>query len=645
MSSKANLTCMILAGVAVCLIWAAVLDQAEDSVFARVPYLDEINYLDRAAEIRAGQWQSPRPYVMSPLYPWFLVLVGGGDQPDEGFVYPAASLRGVRILHIACWCGIVLLLRLLAGRHLGPLVSSERWRSLLVWTPALLFALYRPAAIFSLSILLELPLTLLLTLALWLASRDDRAARLADFFFLGLILGSAALLRGTVLLLLPVLLWWRLGGRRGWGPAAVAVGLAAVGLLLVVGPGIVHNSRLAGRPAGPFLNGGMNLYIGNGPDANGFFVGATTGDWRRDPAGTDHLATRLGVPAVSTAEADRIWTDLAWQEIRRDPGRALGLWLKKFWLFLQGAEVDQLAPQAGWIRSVPLLRLFIIPFGLISTLGLTGLILLWRRNPQVRLWSALLILLVAGQSVFFMVSRYRLVILPLLCLLAGAGLTRLRPAPKKFWLVLAAVFVLVLPWGLQSVRDMIADQALANEGRRWLAVAETEQPGDALARAEDLYLRSLATDPDYAAPYMGMVAVLEAAHRNEQAEIWLRKGIANVKSDRNLRKALISILLQKGRHQEALQELNACLAGWPADADCLHNLAVLLAGSGQQNGAQAAARQLLASHPDDPRGYVDLGVLLAREGKGEQARMIFEQGLERLPDHPDLLENLSRVAE
>ena len=45
------------------------LPQAERSVFGRVPILDEVYYLDRAAELRGPLAFPPEPFFMSPLYP------------------------------------------------------------------------------------------------------------------------------------------------------------------------------------------------------------------------------------------------------------------------------------------------------------------------------------------------------------------------------------------------------------------------------------------------------------------------------------------------------------------------------------------------------------------------------------------------
>ncbi|MBE0564866.1 MAG: phospholipid carrier-dependent glycosyltransferase, partial [Krumholzibacteria bacterium] len=165
---------VLLAVVAAASLWVPLLRQAERSVFARVPVLDEVWYLDRAAALDGLAAPRGEPTFMSPLYPVLIKLAGSGQPVPDDRVVPAAQLRGLRLLQIACWAGTVLLLRLLAGRLLPAGAPRRSW---LVWLPPLLFVFYRPAAVYALAVLLELPLVFLLTLALWLLVLLPRSRR------------------------------------------------------------------------------------------------------------------------------------------------------------------------------------------------------------------------------------------------------------------------------------------------------------------------------------------------------------------------------------------------------------------------------------------------------------------------------------
>ena len=106
--------------------------------------------------------------------------------------------------------------------------------------------------------------------------------------------------------------------------------------------------------------------------------------------------------------------------------------------------------------------------------------------------------LLAVQSVFFVVSRYRLSLVPALALLAGLAAARLlaegaiagrRP---RMWLLAAVPAALVaVPWGLGDIRRDWQSMAAANEALRWAETGRGERDDAALARAESLYRRAL----------------------------------------------------------------------------------------------------------------------------------------------------------
>lgn len=627
--------------------WTLALPRAEKTIFARVPLLDEIYYLDRAADLAgASTVDESQPYFVSPLYPRLLSGVGVDSSVPENRVFQPADLRAVRVFQIGLWLGTALLLRLIAGRAFRDDDENRTLAEPWLWLPTLLFMSYRPAAIYSLTILLELPLVFLLTcyLALLVFPRSRWWVALG----LGVVVGTATLLRGTAFALLPaalVILWRSSPGSRS---RVRQIGLLTLGALVVLGPAVVHNSRLAGRLCGPTLNGGVNLFVGNGPQANGFYVAAIPGDWRSDPAGREYLTEVLGRPAIDLAEADRFWMQAALDSMADAPFRTLALWAKKVWLHLQGWEIDQLTPLAGWARDVGWLRWLVTPYWMLVAAAIVGL---WNgrgTGAPVVIWGGLLLLLIGTQSFFFVVSRYRLVLVPLLALLAAGaagGLSRGSwSAGRLFRQVFApglVACILVVPWGLGSVQEMWRTLADANEARRWAMVGEAEADAAALARAEMLYQRVLSTNPPTPAVWLGLAAVLDLQDDQRGREEILTRALLYAQGDLDIRKSLISLLLAQGRHQEALVQVTALLRDHPGDGDTLHNSVILLAESGRRAAALAAADRLIEAQPSDPRGYLDKGILLARAGRVDEARQAFASGLEACPEHPDLLKNLS----
>ncbi len=234
--------------------WAVMLHQAEDSVFSRVPLLDERQYLESARDIpangRDGLKSPERPFFMSPLYPRVLRTLGVKADPDD-LVIPPKTLLPLRLFQILLWLGTLVLLRRLAGRLFAPQTGPG---SVWLWLPSFLFLLYGPLAIYTMMALVEMPLVFLLTLFLYLCTGQNRVW--SRVLLMGLVLGLAVLLRGSLMVLLPVgmlALCNAVGSKLiRWS----AVGVFLLTVMLVLSPAVWHNSRLTGQLSPPTVNGG-----------------------------------------------------------------------------------------------------------------------------------------------------------------------------------------------------------------------------------------------------------------------------------------------------------------------------------------------------------------------------------------------------
>jgi Flp pilus assembly protein TadD len=165
-----------------------------------------------------------------------------------------------------------------------------------------------------------------------------------------------------------------------------------------------------------------------------------------------------------------------------------------------------------------------------------------------------------------------------------------------------------------------------------------------LDRAEELYREAIDRGADGAAPWLGLATLLDERDAASEAIEVLGRGVLHEDRNLELRKVLVSSLLEQGRPDEALVRLQALLARWPDDPDALHNMTILLARGGRLPEAVAHAERLVAVAPGDPRGYNDLGILLARLGRTEEAAAVFRRGLEAVPGNEELRRNLATLA-
>jgi len=417
-------------------------------------------------------------------------------------------------------------------------------------------------------------------------------------------------------------------------------------MLLVIAPFTVYNSLRVGQMAPPALNGGVNLYIGNGPGATGFFEPFVGFDAENDPSGAKYLSQKYGKTITDPWTANQLWMGDGRQAILDDPARALGLWLRKVRLHFVAIEIPQISAISTWQKQAPLLRGLIVPWAFFAAAGLAGGVLSWRRYPRLAPWLIAVLLLVAVQSLFFVVTRYRIILVPALALAAVAMLRELTQRRWQSYVLLAAATLLVWPWGLDGVRRNFTVGALDNEAIRWEHTAKAADPAAAdgdLFVAENLYRQSISIADNRVDPWQGLGRVLWLRNERTAAIDALNEGLNNVQAKQVLRDDLIAMLVRQGRLSEALPYLEKALQGAPDDAGHLHNTAIALSEAGQLQEAAVVAQKLITAHPTDARGYFDLGVVYARSGLLVEARDVFAAGLQQAPNHRELTRNLARI--
>ncbi len=630
--------------------WGLFWHQSAESVLTRVPLLDENWYLHEAARLRTEGGPGDVPFVMSPGYP-LLVALSGGEAPSSGVL--AAHPRGLLAVQALAWIACGLLVGSVVHRAGRRAELAECVALTVGIASALLFLLYRPAAIYARTVLLEVPLTALVTAALVVAV-SARPGVIGRAVLAGVCLGLAASLRAHVLVLLIVLLpaIWAGGAnvRRRVAAASVLVVLALLPVILAS----VHNTRTTGRLAGPSFNAGVNLYLGQQPAAGGLFTTLEGFDLASDPSGTSYLSARLGRVVDGPAEADRLWRAEARDLVARAPGRALAGWLRKVWLHAQGWEVAQVTPLAAWPEEAPVLRLLPVPWSLLVILAVSGgaacLAASGERARQAAFWLVAVALVVSVQSLFFVVSRYRLVLSPALAVLAGLGCVALLSArgaqSRRRRLAsagaLVAALLLTVPWGLDAVQKTWRGLEDLNLARRLLVVAD---PGHR-DRADTLLASACGAVPGRTAVWQLRAENLVESGRPDGALTVLADGILQVSEPAALERMRISLLRGTGRLDQAEALAQAYLRDEPDDLDMLHDLAVMQGERGHWTSVEATARRLQAVAPADHRGWLDLAVALARQQRREDAMAVLRAGLDQVVDPAGrslLEENLRRL--
>jgi dolichyl-phosphate-mannose-protein mannosyltransferase/tetratricopeptide repeat protein len=397
--------------------------ELQGTPFFSVLIVDGARYDEWAQQIASGQFLGSDTFYQTPLYPYLLA----GLYKLAG--HHVLLVRIVQGMLGACSC----VLLAVAGRHF----FSARVGLI----AGLLLAIY-PEAIFwdglvqKSSLDLFLMTALLATLGAFLTERRGRWLIAA-----GVAMGAFVLNRENARILYPIVIIWLVAFFRdvplrrraawlGMVTAAVAIVLVPVGIrnYAVGGEFFISTSQL-----------GSNFYIGNHQGATGTY----------DPLVADHgnplderedataLAERATGRTLSPGAVSSYWFDRAVDEIRRAPRAWLRLAGRKILLTMNAGELvdtesmDEYSQYSHTLRALQWMS-----FGIVLPLAVLGAWITRRRWRSLALLYGAAAGLILSVVIFYVVSRYRFPMIPVLLLFAGAalgGLSQIR-SEWRHWL-------------------------------------------------------------------------------------------------------------------------------------------------------------------------------------------------------------------
>lgn len=389
-----------------------------------VPVVDARTHHEEALRLLGDSDEEDTPYWKAPLYPWLLAgiyhLAGPGPTAPRIFQFLLGCLSAILVFHIA----------------------RRVFESPAAWLAAAITAGY-PLLIYFEGQLLIPPLAIFLNLSALLALLRGAGKRNQWWWLLaGMLIGLSALARTQILLFVPAAAGWVFFVTRSatddrqhrTGFRALALLLAPVVALLAVST--IRNWRVSGEWVLVSTNAGINYYVGNGPKADGITAVPVGPRW-------DRLLRR----PLQEVEGDRPVSHRAqsgffFREVlrfaRREPMRFLHLQLRKSYLFWSALEMRNNIDIYFFKRYSQLLRLGVhrlgpigFPFGLLAPLALCAILRPPKATDQQGGHQAGRMLLVLylltymiAVSTFFVCTRFRLPVVPVLICFAADGIVR-----------------------------------------------------------------------------------------------------------------------------------------------------------------------------------------------------------------------------
>ena len=370
---------------------------------------DEAHYHEWALKMVNGQWGRGTAFFTTPLYAYFLAFM---------YLVGSQSIAFVRFINVIMGIGTIIL-TFLTARKLLTRNASLIAVVLLGFCTAPIFYEWFPE---------KTSLVLFLSaLSFYLVTQAAGSHKPWLWLAAGLSVGLACLGHMLLLVIVPAVWIYLFCNNEGpIGSTIKALGWFTVGFFVAVAPATIHNYIQDKDFVLISSNGGQNFYVSN-------HAGNFTGEYISPPFSIANIdneeanfkkeAERRTQRTMKPSEVSRFWFRQGWVEIMEEPGLAL----MRFWNRLRwatGAEEPSDTRTFEFYQArYGILRLPFWGFGLVSCLGLVGLVLTLRKRSYVVLTSFSL-LFIGGLSLFFVYGRYRLPLLIPLSMLAAITLCR-----------------------------------------------------------------------------------------------------------------------------------------------------------------------------------------------------------------------------
>jgi hypothetical protein len=373
-------------------------------------------YDDWAQRILSGQFTDHLAFYGLPGYAYLLAALYklAGYGPFIPALLQALLDAGTATLiykiSVAIFPGIGLRRAQIAG-----LVAAAGW------------AFFVPAQTYAAILMPSVWLVFIFWLILWRIISQKNAPGKSEALILGLLVGLTATAIATILFLIPLLisaivLKPAISTHSQFRTRISALVLLFLGAAVGTSPCWVHNCLVAQDRVFLSAHSGINFWIGNNPAASGyprFPPGLRAGQAAMLQDSIDTAESAAGHP-LKRGEVSHYWSAKARDYIERDPAawlRLLALKLRTFWSAFQYDDLSIITILREQKVTFPG-----IYFGLVATLALPMMLLLWNTAPLSRWITVAIVLHLLALLPVFTTERYRLPIVPGLLVFAAFGL-------------------------------------------------------------------------------------------------------------------------------------------------------------------------------------------------------------------------------
>lgn len=380
---------------------------------------DSAMYDNWAREIATGAKSTAEAFYMGPLYPYFMAFF---YNVPKGHTFTVLVAQAI-ISSISC------LLLFFIAKKIFDRATALIAAGLFIFYPVLIFY---DGCILSESLLIFLHLATVYSVLIAVENRNY-----GWWILVGILTGLAALGRANILLFTFLFLLVyaivdkskrkktkaRKHKRRSQREYQLGYSLliCIAATFLVILPVTIRNYSVSKDFVLITSNFGFNFYIGNNPNAPGEYETPKEVVLDSDLTGKLTAESQRG-HSLKPSEVSEFWFSQAMKFAKNEPVPFLTLFMKKLLLFWNGYEIPQAENFYFSQRYSPLLRIPGMIFGVIAPLGLLGLIISFKNWRQVYSLYIFIISYMLSVAIFFVVSRFRIHVVPFLIIFGASGI-------------------------------------------------------------------------------------------------------------------------------------------------------------------------------------------------------------------------------
>jgi len=549
-------------------------------LFYDAPGDDVLYYQAWAEQIANGDWKGSGVFYGMPLYAYFLAMIKRLCLGVPVFIRIAhlilGSLNCVLIFTIA---------QKLFSRNTAILAGLLGASNFLL--------IYYDWLMTPVTLLISLTLIIILAFLQTTPSTKKR-----EWLLLGFLTGAACLGDGKFLIFFIVLgayLAWESRETFTFDLRRVILPLT-IGFLVVLAAVGIRNRIIGGDWIMISAQSGLSFYVGNNPQSSGLYENPDFIRPTHEGQDQDQQIYAMAEEqrTLTPSEISGFWRNQAFQFILSEPLQYLNLLFTKFRLFFTQHELANdidLILQRDYQRDWDFNPLFMV-------FPLAGLgIFLSRKNSGTRILNIAILSQLIFTMVFFLNTRHRAGILPLLIIYESAALIWIFEKFRRREYLMIGVPVIVVSLYLFAFRPVAIDPAIFSFLKASKSGPALERQGE-LDKAEGQYQLALRVRPNDTTTLYNIANLFSKRKNYSQAIFYYKKALSQAPQHVDALFNLGYAYEQWGKTDMAMARYGQVLNLAPNSMDAHFRMAQILQSKGDCTHAVRHYAVILDLHPD-----------------------------------------------